>query len=159
MTVARRYDAILPKLSPLKLHLLIGEITSLLMLSNTHRQYQIRDIADIILPPINLNQYKLYRDAQKRPVALVTWGWLSEAVEQRYLAGDMLLTPADLQSGERLWFTDFIAPYGHMKQVAQHVKTSLFPNHCAKSMRLPEDKTASPRILKFYGVNYRKKVN
>jgi hemolysin-activating ACP:hemolysin acyltransferase len=54
-------NGILGKLPLQKRNILIGEVTSLLMLSKVHRLHQVRNIADIILPAINLNQYVILR--------------------------------------------------------------------------------------------------
>ncbi|MBN8542833.1 MAG: toxin-activating lysine-acyltransferase [Alphaproteobacteria bacterium] len=148
----------LAKMTPQKLHLLIGEITSLMLVSKVHRQYQVRDIADIILPAINLGQYRIYRNKKREPIALVTWAMLSAEVEKQYIGGKMVLSEKERTSGDSLYFTDFIAPYGHMKQVKQDIETNLFPNSAGKSLRFVEGKK-EPKLLKFHGVNYRKPMN
>lgn len=160
MTAATKVsEGALRQLTPQKLNLLLGEITSLLLLSKVHRHYQVRDIADVILPAVNLNQFQLYRDARKRPIGLVTWGRLSSEVMQRYISGNTVLSEDDLVSGDQLFFLDFIAPYGHIKQIVQHIKTNVFPNESAKALRFTEGKKSPARILKFYGVNYKKQVH
>jgi cytolysin-activating lysine-acyltransferase len=148
----------LAKMSPQKLHLLIGEITSLMLVSKAHRQYQVRDIADIILPAINLGQYRIYRNQKREPIALVTWAFLSPEVEKEYIGGKMVLSEKERTSGDILYSTDFIAPYGHMKQVTHDLRTNLFPNSAGKSLRFVEGK-AKPKAMRFYGVNYRKAMN
>lgn len=155
----RFQDGTLRALTPGQLHLLIGEITALLMASPLHRGYQVRDIADIILPAINLNQFRIYRDSKKQPIAFITWGKLSTAVEQRYLGGDAVLSEQDLASGEHLYFMDFIAPYGHAKRVVRDLRTNVFPNDCAMSVRIDETGKKPRKILKFHGINYNKALN
>jgi cytolysin-activating lysine-acyltransferase len=160
MATAKKFPpGLLQTLPPQKLNLLIGEITALLMLSPTHRKYQLRDLADVILPPINLQQFKIYRNEKKQPIGLLTWGRLSAAVEARYLAGQTVLSEADLHSGDRLFFLDFLAPYGHLKQIVQHAKTNLFPNDYAQAVRFYQQEPRRIRILKFYGANYKKPLN
>lgn len=148
----------LKKLTPQKLHLLIGEVTSLMLVSKVHRQYQVRDIADIIMPALNLGQYRIYRNQKREPIALVTWAFLSPQTEKEYLAGKMVLSEQDRTSGELLYFPDFIAPYGHTKQVVKDLQKNVFPNVVGKSLRFVEGK-AAPKVMRFCGVNYRKAMN
>lgn len=152
-------EGTLKQLPPHRMHLLLGEITGLLMASTVHRKYQIRDIADAILPSVNLGQYKIYRNTRKEPVALVTWGRFSEAVEKKYLAGNPVLTEAELTSGDRLYFLDFLAPYGHAKQVITHLRKHEFPNDLGISVRFTQNESAPMKMMKFHGVNYKKRLN
>lgn len=152
-------DGTLKNLPTQKLHLLLGEVTSLLMVSKVHRKYQIRDIADVIFPTINLGQYKIFRNTRKEPIALVTWARFSAAVEKKYLKGNPVLTEKELNSGERLYFLDFIAPYGHTKQVSSHLRKHVFPNDLGTAVRFTEDMKSPVKILKFHGVNYKKPLN
>jgi hypothetical protein len=45
-----------------------------------------------------------------------------------------------------------------MKQVTDDLRTNLFPNAAGKSLRFAEGK-AKPKVMRFYGVNYRKAMN
>lgn len=148
----------LADLSPQKLHLLIGEVTSLMLLSHVHRQYQLRDIADIIMPALNLGQYRIYRNTKREPVALVTWAFFSPEVEKEYLGGKMVLSEAERTSGDILYCIDFLAPYGHIKQVTHDLRTGLFPNSVGKALRFVEGRQ-TPKTMRFYGVNYLKATN
>ncbi len=150
---------VLAKLSVQKRDLLIGEITSLLMLSKVHRKMQIRDIADIILPAVNLNQFRIYRNSKKEPIALVTWAFLSEKVEKEFLAGKGLLSESELKSGDIIYMTDFIAPYGHTKKVIDDLKKSMFPDSEVRALRFTEQGKSRSKVWKFYGINYKKRFN
>lgn len=93
MTAAKKFpEGNLKKLTQQKMHILLGEITALLMASNLHRKYQIRDIADVVFPAINLGQYKIFRNTSRQPIALVTWGRFSPEVEKKYLKGNPVLS-------------------------------------------------------------------
>ena len=152
-------SGMLQQLSPQKLHLLLGEMTSLLMLSSVHRQYQIRDIPDLILPAVNLNQYMIFRDANHRPIAFVTWGKFSAEVEQAYRKGKVHLSEQELTSGSILYFMDFVAPYGHAKQVIRQLCSTRFAQDCAYSLRFYADRTKPPKWMRFYGTEYKKSVH
>ncbi|HVZ30170.1 MAG TPA: toxin-activating lysine-acyltransferase [Asticcacaulis sp.] len=143
-------NGILARLPPQKLNLLIGEITSLLMASRLHRGYQVRDIADIVLPAVNVNQFIIYRDGRRRPIAFVTWGRLSAEVEAAYLSGQAVLSESELTSGDRLYFLDFIAPYGHARKVIRELRTKVFPDERGRAIRVsPSDRFV--KRLRFRG--------
>lgn len=161
---------ILSKLPPEKLNLLIGEVTSLLMMSKVHRKMQIRDIADIVLPPIHLNQFRIYRDKDNKPVGLVTWGWFDDQIEKKYLSGETVLSYAEWKSGigqpkanesgteklgNNLFFTDFIAPFGHTKKIFKDLTHNIFPNEIAKTLRFDDHGKPRKNLITLYGKNVR----
>ncbi len=70
-----------------------------------------------------------------------------------------MLTQEELTSGDRLYFLDFVAPYGHAKQVARHLRTDVFPNETGTSVRFTENAKAPMKILKFHGIHHKKRLN
>jgi cytolysin-activating lysine-acyltransferase len=146
----------LSKLTPEKLSALIGDVTGLMMASKVHRLLQVRDIADIMLPALNLGQYRIYRNKKKQAIALVTWAQFSPEVEQSYLGGNFLLSEADRTSGDIIYFTDFIAPYGHTRLVVKDLRHNVFPHAMPKALRFLEQGKTRPKVWQLHGVNYRK---
>ena len=129
-------NGVLTRMRPKEMHQLIGEITTLFLASHVHRNYLINDIGAMFLPPLHLNQFRIYRDGQGAPVGLITWAWLTRDVEKGYVTGEYNLKPEDWNAGDQLWFTDFLAPYGHMARIAQDMKHNVFPDEVAKAIRL-----------------------
>ncbi len=130
---------------------LIGEVTYLLLASKLHSEYQINDVGAVFLPPIHLNQFRIYR-SKGRPLGLVTWARLTDEVEAKYLSGEYNLQPKDWNSGTQLWCIDFVAPFGHAKEILKDLRTNIFPNEVGKAVRI--DKAGRPRgIMKLHGVN------
>ena len=41
----------------------------------------------------------------------------------------------DWYTGEKLWFLDFAAPFGHAKKIIAELRNELFPNSIGKSVR------------------------
>ena len=114
---------------------------------------QIRDIADIILPPINLNQFRIYRNSKKEPTGFVTWGWFDDKTEQKYLSGNVVLTAEEWNSGKNLFFTDFIAPFGHTKKIFKDLTYNIFPNETAKTLRFDDHGKPRSKPIILYGKN------
>lgn len=108
----------------------IGEIVWLLTQSPLHRDVRIADLDWMIMPPLVLGQYKIYRQAN-RPTALALWGyfapddeaalievrskWRAEAWcggdAKHLLAAAAGATPPMGESPNgQLWLVDLIAP-------------------------------------------------
>jgi len=128
-------DGLFSKMGLNERHQLIGEITSLLVCSPLHRKYLVDDIGVVFFPAIDLNQFRIYK-VNQRPVALITWANLTKPIEYRYLAGDYTLKRDDWNGGDRTWIIDFLAPFGHTKQVAHDLKYNVFPHRSARSIRV-----------------------
>jgi len=126
---------------------LIGELLFLCLQSPLHRHYTIKDIQNRFLRPAQINHYRLYRDA-RGPLAIVTWALLSEALDARQSAGPEPLSQEDWQSGDHLWFTDFVAPFGQVETVMKDLTENLFPERRAKAHK--RDASSGRWILKQY---------
>ncbi len=94
-----------------------GAATWLWMQSADHRTLPLEALPQLLLPAIQGGQYLLVhaRTATgKQPVAYMSWANLSAEAESRYLAHPLRgLQPADWRSGDRMWVTDWITPFGH----------------------------------------------
>ena len=146
-------QGVLNKLPPEKLNLLIGEVTSLMMLSKVHRKMQIRDIADIILHRLTLISSAFIEIQKKEQLDLFTWGWFDDKTEQKYLSGNVVLTAEEWNSGKNLFFTDFIAPFGHTKKIFKDLTYNIFPNETAKTLRFDDHGKPRSKPIILYGKN------
>tara|TARA_A100001015_G_C14928880_1_gene687631 strand:+ start:355 stop:885 length:531 start_codon:yes stop_codon:yes gene_type:complete len=126
---------ILKKLTPSQRHSLFGEVMSLLISSDLHCKYHISDFGMVFIPALNWNQFRIYK-IKKEPIALITWAFMSKEVEKKYLSGDYSLRPKDWHSGDRAWVIDFLAPFGHAKEVMKDLKYKIFPNDVGRSVRI-----------------------
>lgn len=116
---------------------LLGEVTFLLSASPLHQQAYISNVTGNILPAIELNQFRIYRK-QDYPVGFVAWAYFSDETEQRFITGPMQLQPEDWRSGSNLFFVEFVAPFGHTRQIVQDLTRNIFPGRVAKSLRFKE---------------------
>lgn len=110
---------------------MMGEIVWLMSQSPAHRFLSLADLEWLLMPPIVLGQYKLFRDPNKKPAGAALWGYLSEAAEQRLKAAGRL-APQDWgnnaqldperglirKEGGILWLVELIAPF-HNEQNQQ----------------------------------------
>ena len=113
-----------------------------------HRDLPLRALPSLVMAPIKHQQYILACAAETtpvapitsllaagqdlKPVAYVAWANLSAEAESRYLNNPATgLRPEDWTSGERMWFTDFFAPFGHSHAFKQAICQCL-PHSCAR---------------------------
>ncbi len=114
----------------------VGFALELLAQSDYHQQYSVGDyFRTEILPPIWTNQVRFYLTAEGVPTAMMTWAWLSQEVEQEMHQTGRSLEQDEWQSGERLFFNDWIAPYGNIRSVMHDIATNVFPDKTATSIR------------------------
>lgn len=76
---------------------------------------------------------------------------MNEEAEHRYLNEAAIFLPEeDWCCGDRLWFRDFIAPFGHARDMFRLLRDEIFPHHMARSLwHRGEEK--GRRIKTFYG--------
>ena len=114
----------------------VGFALELLAQSKYHQQYSVGNYFHTeILPPIWANQIRFYLTAEGLPTAMVTWAWLNQDVEQAVHQSGRALTQDEWQSGERLFFNDWIAPYGNIRAAMSDIATHVFPDKTATSIR------------------------
>lgn len=115
----------------------LGEMVWLYSMSKLHRTWAIGSIQQWLMPAIYHKQYRLYHK-NKRPVGLVTWGWLSAEVETAYVRNPRGLQPKDWQSGDRGWMLDFVAPFGDALRIGHDLKHNVFANNVGRFLRVKD---------------------
>ena len=123
---------------------MMGEIVWLMTQSPIHRKLSLADLEWLVMPPIVLGQYKLFRDENQKPIGVALWGYLNEQAEKK-LKTSGKLAPSDWGNGARLdpqkglvaneggtlWLVELIAPFhcnenSHREQMlADLIRTAL----------------------------------
>jgi cytolysin-activating lysine-acyltransferase len=124
---AKHAKALLAKLP------LLGPVVWLYMHAPSHKHLFLTDVEWMIIPPMALNQYKLYMK-EEAPLAYASWAYVDEETEKRLLAGRIRLAPKDWKSGERLWLIDLVAPFGGGKDVLKDIRDNVFPTRPIKQL-------------------------
>lgn len=112
---------------------LLGPVIWLYMHAPSHKHLFVTDIEWMIMPPMTLNQYKLYMK-EEAPLAYASWAFVDEETEKRLLSGRVRLAPKDWKSGDRLWLIDLIAPFGGGKDVLKDIRDNVFPSRPLKQL-------------------------
>lgn len=132
---------------------MIGEIVWLMSQSPTHKHLSLADLEWALMPPIVLNQYKLFRDG-KRPVGAALWAYLSPEAEQRLKVAGRL-APNDWGNnaqfdqsqglvstpGGTLWLIELVAPFHNetnrqREQMLTDLMSSAFKGKLFKLMHI-----------------------
>ncbi len=106
----------------------VGYALELLVLSDYHKDFSVRDYLNVeILPPVLRGQAHFHLAKEGVPLAMVTWAWLSPEVEREVLETGRALRENEWKCGDRLFFNDWIAPFGHSREVMRHLRKNVFP--------------------------------
>lgn len=112
---------------------LLGPVIWLYMHAPSHKHLFLTDVEWMIIPPMTLNQYKLYMK-EEAPLAYASWALVDEETEKRLLSGRIRLAPKDWKSGDRLWLIDLVAPFGGGKDVLKDIRDNVFPSRPIKQL-------------------------
>lgn len=112
---------------------LLGPVAWLMMQQTATRHALLSELEWRVLPPLVLDQAKLYmRD--EAPVAYVSWAFLSQEAATRYAGAPHHLSPADWKSGGEVWVIDVVAPFGGVKEVIEELRTKIFPGKVIRQL-------------------------
>jgi cytolysin-activating lysine-acyltransferase len=92
----------------------------LMQLSRRHRHLFLADLEWALMLPLALKQFRLFHK-DGIPVALATWAFVSDEVEERLKQGRMRLKPEEWKSGDNRWLIDVVAPPGTEKGMVQNL--------------------------------------
>ena len=96
--------------------------------SPSHSRYNVKSIYTYLQLPIKHKTIKIYYESGK-PVGLITWCWLKKEDADLFLQDRYHPTEEDhsldLPDSRELWGMEFIAPYGHTKQMVRAIKQSI----------------------------------
>lgn len=138
-----------------KRYQLLGELSALLYNSNLYKEHPIKDIKNLFLPPIDLQQFKIFKSSKGDPLAMVLWANMSKDVEKKYLSGTYLLEGKDWNSGNNLWVTHFIDSLDLSKKIHDNLQENEF---CDKHYRIVSTSACGMRSIEdFYGKEFKGK--
>jgi len=115
-----------------------GQVIWLMMNMPQYRHVFLTDLEWMVLPPILLNQHRLFR-VGNRVVAFAAWAYLSAAAEVRLQEPNPRLAPIDWKSGDRLWLIDLYAPFGHQELALKELRETTFKGKTFRMHRRAPD--------------------
>lgn len=128
----------------------LGMAVWLWMHSARHRDAPLHTLPTLLLPPIKQQQYAIaVKDG--RPLFFLGWAWMDEESEQRYLThASVMMKQTDWTSGNRLWITDFIAPFGEVRALLKLTREVILSEQCFRSLD-HQGKHRGQRVRFFHG--------
>ncbi len=117
---------------------MLGSAAWLWMQSPRHRELPIHALASLLIPAIKRQQFVLASteiNGTMQPVAFASWANFSAEAEARYLQNSARPLPLeDWNSGDRMWFIDWITPFGHSPRFARALQ-QLLPHCCERAFK------------------------
>jgi cytolysin-activating lysine-acyltransferase len=131
---------------------IFGTISWLWTKSPMHQTWAIQSFSQYVWPAMMNRQFLLARDQKNGPMAYVSWAKFNAETEKKYLRNVNSIEPSDWNSGDRIWFIDWIAPFGGSRRVAKKIEYDIFPNDAGHSIRAKMN-SKTGRIIDHYGAN------
>ncbi|WP_372426253.1 toxin-activating lysine-acyltransferase [Salinarimonas chemoclinalis] len=105
----------------------LGAIVELLAASPYHRGQPLRRyVAVEIAPPLRLGQARIWFDESGTATAFLTFACITPTVEAELHASGRALRSDEWACGTRLFFNDFVAPYGGARVFIRDLKENVF---------------------------------
>jgi cytolysin-activating lysine-acyltransferase len=129
----------------------LGAAAWLWMHSSMHRSLPLATINALLLPAIKRRQFLIASEGDQ-PVFYTAWALFDVQAERRYLERSAVHMPVeDWSSGDRLWFLDWIAPFGHSRVMARLLAGGMFARHWGRTL-YHRGSQRGLRVLGFRGI-------
>lgn len=129
----------------------LGTVAWLLLHSELHKGLAIGQLATLYLPAIKSGQYLLGIE-HDTAVFYVSWAKMGLEEERLFLThGPLSVTAQTWQSGDRVWFMDWVAPFGHSSQVFKYLREQLWAQGLARALYLPPNREREMRLMELHG--------
>jgi cytolysin-activating lysine-acyltransferase len=134
---------------------ILGAVTWLWMHSPRHRELPLIALSQSLLAPLKAQQFILASAAHAsgglRPVAYVGWANFNAEAEHHYLevGATAFLRAEEWRSGDRMWITDWITPFGHAREFRRVVQ-ALLTDSCIRALYHRGDERGQ-RVMTMHG--------
>lgn len=105
----------------------MGGLLYLTQGSRLHRKYAVDLLLRRVGPCLQQGSFRYYEENQGGPVAFCCWVFLSDRVWLDVRKTGRELKPSELNSGSKVFFLEFLAPFGHTYRVIKDLKRHVFP--------------------------------
>ena len=147
------YDLIAPALTgnPYSEAEALGSAVWLWMHAKQHKEIPLHALPTLLMPALKTGQFVIV-SRQGKPVLHMSWARLSEEAEKRYIRNPSYTMPEqDWTSGENLWILDWVAPFGHTRELASLFRRRVFAGQLASAL-YHRGHERGMRILQWQGI-------
>lgn len=122
----------------------MGAVAFVMAQHGRHQDSPIKALASRIVPAAMARQIRIYYASHGTPVGYITWAWLSQDAERRWInVPDASLHQSEWTDGETLWVIDFLTFPGLERQLLNHARDTLFADQpSVKALRRSVDGAA-----------------
>jgi len=140
MKIAPALGSSVELMSDLSFQETLGHVCQILY-SCTREEYPLAALKYWTAPAIELNQIALFKSLQGMPIGYMTWAFLSDEVSTRMeMDAINVLHISEWNEGLNLWILDFVAPFGHAKDISRYVRGEMFSRAAVvKALKRRED--------------------
>lgn len=110
----------------------LGEICWLMTQSQLHKMMFIADLEWMVMPPVLLEQFRIFYAPDGRPAGLALWGFVSKETEERLRQHKARLAPQEWRGGDNAWLIELIAPFGGQDEMLADLAGGVFKNKTFK---------------------------
>jgi cytolysin-activating lysine-acyltransferase len=113
------------------------------LLGTDRKLFKLASISIQLVASIKMNQMFVLYNERGAPVAYAVWAYLSDQVSTEMAANESrLLHCSEWNEGLNLWLIDFVAPFGHARELASKLRHEVFSNHSRlRAVRTNDDGT------------------
>jgi len=113
----------------------IGHCFYLLASSEKHKYYNVSNYMNVEICPASVfDQLRVYVDFGSNPVGFVTWAYVNSIVRYELITFSRALMSDEWNSGSHLFFNDFVAPWGGVRDILDELTRTIFPKEEAFSI-------------------------
>lgn len=120
-------------------HEALGMMMWLMKHADYHGQWPLWSVDKDVVPALLHGQSKIYFDENRNPVGFATWAWLNEDAKKILINDEGDLQLSQWKGGNHLMFADFVAPWGHTKNILNDLRGNVFPRNRAFSLGRNKD--------------------
>lgn len=99
---------------------------------------------------LKAKQYKIFYDQKQYPIAFISWAKVNNQIEDRFLKGQVKLTPNEWSCGKNCWIINLIFPLGNSKDLLTELSNIEFKDQLVKMLQ------KSKNGQKYIGLDIRK---
>lgn len=125
----------------------LGAVILLANRSQSHKHLFITDMEWLVIPPVMLKQFAVFRTQKNEPMAFISWASINEEVEKRLLTGNVKLKPQEWKSGDKLYIIDVLSPFGGQYELLKQLKERQFKDKDVYLIRPRSDNKGMERKL------------
>lgn len=124
---------------------MLGEVVWLMSRSDAHKHLFMTEIDWLILPPVQLRQFRIWR-RDNQPIGYASWAYLSDEAAARLADGALgtrlrRIAPGEWKGGDQLWLVDVVTPFGGADGMVRELREKVFAGQKLRTLQTAPDGT------------------